>query len=332
MDTPRFGSQALRVGFVLIDKFTLNAFAGFIDALRLAADRGARSRQIHCGWEIMGAARVQASCGLSVTPTSLPGDPRGFDYIAVCGGNAYLERWQPDWLTDYLGRADQVRVPLIGVCTGTFNIARAGLMNGYTACVHWNVFDAFRDEFPDIDARPDRIFIDAGRRITCAGSAGATDLALHLIARHCGHDKAQQSVRHMMLPTIRPASFPQAHFYSDLSGVRDTRVRRAVHLMEQSLNDPLRLDAIAVGIGTSLRQLERRFVSELGRTPVAFYRDLRIRYGAWLLMHTTSSVTEIANDAGFADTAHFSREFKTRYGATPRDFRRQGSAGLRPIL
>jgi transcriptional regulator GlxA family with amidase domain len=332
MTTSRHSTQTLRVGFILADKFTLNAFAGFIDALRLAADRGARSRQIHCGWEIMGMTQVRASCGLLVTPTSPLCDPCGFHYIGVCGGNAYLERWQPEWLTKYLIRADAAGVPLIGVCTGSFNIARAGLMKGYVACVHWNVFDAFRDEFPDIDARPDRIFIDAGQRITCAGSAGATDLALHLIARHCGHEKAQQSLRHMMLTDIRPASFPQAHFYSDLTGVRDTRVRRAVHLMEQSLNDPLRLEAIAANVGASLRQLERQFVSEIGRTPVAFYRDLRVRYGAWLLMHTTSSVTEIANDAGFADTAHFSREFKTRYGVTPRDFRRHSPAGLRPIL
>jgi transcriptional regulator GlxA family with amidase domain len=318
----RRSSPALRVGFILVELFTLNAFSGFIDALRLAADRGGRSRQIHCGWAIMGRECVTASCGLRVTPTAELMNPENFDYVAVCGGNGYLEGWQPDWLTNYLRQADAAGVPLIGVCTGTFNLARAGLMKGYTACVHWNVFDEFRKQFPTIDARPDRLFIDAGDRITCAGSAGSDDLALHLIARHCGHAKAQQATRHMMLQCIRPASYPQAHFYSDLDGVRDATVRSAVHLMEQTLNGPLPLPELARQAGVSLRQLERRFATAFSVSPAGYYRALRLRYGAWLLRHTTDTVTQIASDTGFADAAHFSREFRRAWQMTPSTFRR----------
>jgi transcriptional regulator GlxA family with amidase domain len=321
----RPASQKLRVGFILLEKFTLNAFSGFIDAVRLSADVGARSRQIMCGWEIMGPSSVTASCGLVAHPSSPLLDPAGFDYIAVCGGNGYLERTQPKWLDDYLQRADLAGVGLIGVCTGTFNIARAGLMQSYVACVHWNVFEAFRDEFPTIDALPDRIFVDAGKRITCAGSAGASDMALHLISRHCGHDKAQQSGRHMILPDIRPATYPQAHFYTDLEGVSDERVRRAVHLMEQSLNAPLPMPELAKRTGTSQRHLERCFRAARGQTPTGYFRNMRLRYGAWLLTHTRLSVTQIASDAGFADTAHFSREFKELFRTTPSRHRRDGT-------
>jgi transcriptional regulator GlxA family with amidase domain len=316
--------QKLRVGFILMEQFTLNAFSGFIEAVRLSADTGGRSRQIECGWEIMGPQSVTASCGLVVKPSSPLIDPTAFDYIAICGGNGYLERKQPKWVDAYLRRADAAGVPLIGLCTGTFNISRAGLMAGYVACVHWNVFEAFRDEFPSIDALPDRIFVDAGRRITCAGSAGASDLALHLISRHCGHGKALQSIRHMMLSDIRPATYPQAHFYTDLEGVGDERVRRAVYLMEQALNDPLPMPELARRTGTSLRQLERCFVAELGETPTGYFRNMRLRYGAWLLTHTRLTVTQIASDAGFADTAHFSREFKELFRTTPSRHRRDG--------
>ena len=314
--------QKLRVGFLLVEKFTLNAFSGFIDALRLASEEGARSRQILCGWEIMGAGPVKASCGLHVVPTTELVEPSSYDYIAVCGGNGYLDRTHPKWLDRYLKRADAAGVPLVGVCGGTFNIAWAGLMDGYPACVHWNIFEAFREEFPGIDARPDRIFLDAGARITCAGSAGATDLALHLIARHCGPERAQQSMRHMMLPGARPADFPQAHFYSDLSGVRDTGVRRAVQLMEQTLNSPAPMSRIAEVAGMSLRQLERRFSAELGTTPAGYCRDLRLKYGAWLLQHTTNTIADVASTCGFADSAHFNRNFRSRFQQTPGAYRR----------
>lgn len=312
--------RKLRIGFVLLEKFTLNAFSGFIEAVRLAADQGGRSRQIHCGWEIMGPQAVTASCGLRVTPTSPLADPAAFDYIALCGGNSYLAP-QPDFVDGYLEAAHAARVPLIGLCTGTFNIAAAGLMEGYVACVHWNVVDAFHERFPAIKAVTDRIFIDAGQRVTCAGSSGASDLALHLIARHCGHERAKQSIRHMMLQDIRPSTLPQAHFYSEIASVKDVRVRRAVHFMEQALNDPPSIAALAERMGTSQRQLERLFLAALRETPASYFRKMRLRYGAWMLTHTLDRIAHIAVDSGFADAAHFSREFKALYGLTPRQYR-----------
>lgn len=313
--------QQLRVGFVLLESFTLNAFSGFIEAMRLSADKGGRSRQIACGWEIMGGKDVTASCGLKITPTSELADPGLFDYIAVCGGNGYLERQQPRWLDDYLHRAADAGTPLIGLCTGTFNIARAGLMEGYVACVHWNVFEAFKEQFPHIRAVPDRIFVHAGDRISCAGSAGACDLALHLITQHCGHEKAQQSIRHMMLQGVRPSTHPQAHFYGEMQNVRDSAVRRVVHLMEQSLNEPPQVPELARQAGISPRQLDRRFIAELNQTPSRYFRDMRLRYGAWLLTHTTDKIAQIAVDTGFADAAHFSRAFRALYSTTPQGYR-----------
>ncbi len=114
--------QKFRVALLPLENFTLNAFSGFVDALRLAADEGGRSRQIECGWEITGHRAVRASCGLIVTPQRTPPDPREVDYIAVSGGNDYRERQQPAWLNAYLRDAAEKGTKLIGLCTGTFNM------------------------------------------------------------------------------------------------------------------------------------------------------------------------------------------------------------------
>lgn len=316
------GTQKLRVGLLLLDNFTLNAFSGFVEALRLAADVGGRSRQIECGWVIMGRGPIRASCGLSIAADSELIEPGKFDYLAVAGGNNYQVRSQPAWLTAYLTAAAQAHVPLIGLCTGTFNIARAGLMEGRTACVHWNVHDEFREQFPSIPAVSDRIFLDAGDRITCAGSTGSQDLALHLISRHCGPERAQQSVRHMVMHDRRDATFPQAQFASETRNLRDTVVRRCVNLMEQTLNEPIFLEEMAMRLDISTRQLSRRFKDSLGETPSRYYRSLRVRYGAWRLVHSTDLASSIATDAGFVDASHFQREFQKVYGVTPSQYRR----------
>lgn len=95
-DPPR---PRLRVGFVLARRFTLSAFANFVDVLRLSAAEGDRSRPIHCSWKVLSAtmAPVRSSCGIPVGPDEPLGDPARFDYVVVVGGLIdEIERLEPD--------------------------------------------------------------------------------------------------------------------------------------------------------------------------------------------------------------------------------------------
>src|SRR4051812_21204559 len=85
---PAVGVPKLRVGFVLAHRFTLTAFAGFADALRLAADEGDRSRPVQCQWSVLGSSSspVVSSCGATVQPWDEMESPERFDYIVVVGG------------------------------------------------------------------------------------------------------------------------------------------------------------------------------------------------------------------------------------------------------
>jgi transcriptional regulator GlxA family with amidase domain len=321
------GKQELSIGLVLLDQFTLAAFSGFVDALRLAGDHGGKSRRIHTTWRVMswdGLPR-SSSAGLTVAVDgALPDDPSEFDYVAICGGNDYPNVHLPPVLGDWIRRAAEMRIRMLGICTGTFALAQAGVLGSRAVCVHWNVLDAFRARYPAVRAVVDRLFIDEGDLITCAGSTAAIDLALYLVERHCGRDKAQQAVRHMMLQGVRPARVPQAHFYSDVSGIQDLRVRQAAHFIEQRMDAPPSLEAIARYVGLGRRQLERAFQQALGVSPMVFQRNLRLQYGRWLLVHSRLPVTQVALDCGFADGAHFSREFRGCFGTTPRQYRQQG--------
>ncbi|OZI60887.1 GlxA family transcriptional regulator [Bordetella genomosp. 11] len=326
--SPASGKPELSVGLVLLDQFTLAAFSGFVDALRLAGDHGGKSRRIHTTWRVMSCDGLprSSSAGLSLAVDGgLAEDPAVFDYVALCGGNDYPNANLPPALLQWIQRAAGSGVRMLGICTGTFALAQAGVLGARTVCVHWNVLDAFRARFPEVRAAVDRLFIDEGDLITCAGSTAAIDLALYLVERHCGRDKAQQAIRHMMLQGMRPARVPQAHFYSDVSEIGDLRVRQAAHFIEQRIDAPPSLDAIARYVGVGRRQLERAFQVALGVSPMVFQRNLRLQYGCWLLRSSRLPVTRIALDCGFADGAHFSREFRGRFGMTPREYKRQAA-------
>lgn len=330
----------LSVGFLLANDFTLSAFSLFVDALRLAADEGDYSRPIRCRWAVLGPRRapVRSSAGLLVTPThDLDAlSPTEFDYVVLVGGILHgrgprLERETARYLHEAAAR----RIPLIGVCTGSLLLCREGLMEGRRVCVSWYHHQDFLDEFPDHPVTAESVFVVDGDRITCSGGSGVADLAAHLIRRHLGEAVAQKSLHVLLLERARAAEEAQPH-PPVTAAVKDPRVRRSLLLMEQNLAHPLPIATIAARLGVSTRQLERLFHDELGQRPAETYRVLRLRYARWLLENTARSITDIALEAGFADCAHFSRQFREMFGRTPSAVRitrpaPAPSAPLRPL-
>ena len=161
----------LNVGFILTKRFTLCAFATFVDVLRLAADEGDRSRPILCGWRVLSPTMepIASSCGVAVQPDERLGDPARFDYVVVVGGLVdEIESLHADAVR-FLERAAAAGVPLVGVCTGTFALHRAGLMQGYRACVSWFHHEDFLERFDGLRPVSDQIFVVDRDRLTCSG-------------------------------------------------------------------------------------------------------------------------------------------------------------------
>ncbi|MEC9482160.1 MAG: helix-turn-helix domain-containing protein, partial [Halomonas sp.] len=135
----------------------------------------------------------------------------------------------------------------------------------------------------------------------------------------------------MLIDEARPGNYaqPQPVVFGK---IEDRLVRRAIALLEQHLGESMSMDRLAERVGTSRRHLERRFRDTLGVSPQKFARELRLRYGLWLLHYTGKSVTEIGERCGFADTAHFSRHFRTTFGMSPSDVRkRTGEIDSMPV-
>lgn len=315
---PKPLAPRLRIGFVLTRRFTLCAFANFVDVLRLAADDGDRSRPILCGWRVLSATNepVASSSGIMVQPEERLGDPTRFDYIVVIGG---LMR-EPDQIDsahmEFLQNAALAGVPLIGVCTGAFVLHRAGLMQGYRCCVSWFHHNDFLEHFDGIKPVSDQIFVVDRDRLTCSGGTSSAHLAAFLVDRHIGRAAAKKSLSIMMIEEAMAAERPQPGLPMELS-TPDPLVRKALLAMQQNLDTPLTVAALAEKLAISRRKLERHFTLALKLTPSEAGKRIRLAHAELLLKRSTRSVTQIALDCGFVDASHLIRTFRGLHGTTP---------------
>ena len=318
----------IRVGFLLSPNFTILPFASFIDCLRHAADEADRSRQIYCHWSVVGPNLdpVRASCGVEVTPQELFPDPGRFDYLVVVGGILPGCLDQPAESYDYLRRAYAAGVSLIGLCTGSFVLAQAGLLDDRICAVHPDHRREFIAAFPAVRPVTDRVYVSDQRIFTCPGGTAALDLAVTLVEEHCGKARAVKGLMSLLVDKHRAAHHLPYRPYEALTVCGNWRVEQSVHVMERNLSRPFGISELADRLGTSLRELNRAFARHAGQSPAAIWREMRLAHGHWLLLNTNRTVTQVAYECGFADTAHFSRWFRRAYGEAPKVFRQQHRA------
>jgi transcriptional regulator GlxA family with amidase domain len=323
-DTAKEIQPDLRIGIVLINNFTLIPVAGLVDSVRFAADESFRSRQIYCRWDWMTWTDepVQASCGLQISPTRPLSFDKTCDYLVVAGGLLDETRNPPPRLIDFLRRTHDANIPIIALCSGSFVLGKAGLLDGKRCAVHFTIRDEFSERFPLAKPVVDKSYARDGNIITCPGGT-AIDLAADIVARHCGRIRAQKGLEYLLVEKGESAPTKKNDerriepnvFQSDI-------VNRAVAVMCEHLDTPVSLEQLAEEVGVHQRQLHRAFISTANESPGSYWRKLRLENARDMLLNTTQSVTTIAFACGFADASHFILWFRKHYGEPPSSYRR----------
>lgn len=317
--------RPLAVGFLLLPGFTLTPFASLLDVLRLSADDGDGSRPRRIRWRILGDAPVRCSAGVVVQPDEPPTAMGRFDYIIVCGGLLKARPDVPAIWCERLRDAAAAGATIVAVCTGSFLLAEAGLLDGRQACVSWFHEADFAADFPAVRTDATRLFAIDGNVVTCAGGTGAVDVGAWIVERHIGHAAARKALDILVVDDARPAEAPQPR--PSLAGpLDDARLRRCALLIEQRLSAPPSIAALARHVNLSGRQLTRLFQAETGLSPQAYAADLRLRYAAWAIRSSSRTLASIATEYGFADAAHLSNRYRARYGHRPSMDRAGGGA------
>lgn len=313
------GGEPTRVGFFLVPGFSLIAFSAAVEPLRLANRFAGRTMY---SWEFysIDGKPVEASNGLSTMAHAALGDIASVPVLVVCGGIG-AEHYRNAALDAKLRRLVSHGTVIGAVCTGTYILARAGLLDGYRCTIHWENLDGFREEFPYIEIVSELYEIDRNR-FTCSGGTAAIDMMLNFIAMHLGHDIAATVADQLIHHRIRSGFEGQRMELRARLNITNAKLLEAIGEMEASLEEPMSCAELARSVGLSPRQLERLFSKYLNRSPTRYYLGLRLDRARFLLLQTSLSILNVALACGFVSASHFSKCYREYFGWTPSDERR----------
>ncbi|MGC0334455.1 transcriptional regulator GlxA family with amidase domain [Streptomyces sp. SAI-170] len=210
---------------------------------------------------------------------------------------------------------------LVSICSGSYVLAAAGLLDGRPATTHWQLAPEFRRAYPYVKVDEEVLFVDDGDVLTSAGVAAGVDLCLHIIRRDHGAAAANQAARVCVVPPWRDGGQAQ---YIDRPvpdpAVAGTTATRAWAL--EHLGEPLSLAQLAEHARMSLRSFTRRFRDEVGMTPVQWLTAQRLELAKQLLETTDLPIDLVAHRAGFGSANSLRAHMRTAFGISPAAYRR----------
>lgn len=310
--------------FVLLDNFTLLSFAAAIDCLRIA---NLMANQELFSWRLIGEGGDTISCSTG-TVFKLDGDldeVHRDDTVILCGGRD-VQAATTKRLLNWLRREARRGIVTGGLCTAAYTLAKAGLLDGKRATIHWENHDSFSEEFEEVELTKS-VFVKDGKRLTTAGGTSSIDLFLQIIADQYGEELANAVADQQIYSAIRTDQDTQRLSIPTRIGVRHPKLSRVIQAMEQNIEEPISPSILARDVSMSTRQLERLFRRYLNRSPKRYYMELRLQKARNLLMQTDMSVINVALACGFASPSHFSKCYRAHYDTTP--YRERGAHAAR---
>ncbi|MCH0557581.1 MULTISPECIES: GlxA family transcriptional regulator [Streptomyces] len=215
---------------------------------------------------------------------------------------------------------------IASICTGSYVLAAAGLLDGRRATTHWAVAERFQQMFPRVTVDADVLFIDDGDVLTSAGVAAGIDLCLHMVRRDFGMAVANETARVTVVPPHRDGG--QAQFiHRPVPDPRLATTGAARAWALDRLHEAIQLRDMAEQEAMSVRTFTRRFREEVGVSPVQWLTRQRVERARHLLESTDLPMDQVAGEAGFGTAQSMRQHLQQALGVTPTAYRRTFRTG-----
>lgn len=305
------------VVIVVFDGMKLLDAAGpaevFAEANRFGADYRLRIASVD-------GADVTSSIGTRFAVTDRIAEINGADTVLVSGGDDLVGRPIDPRLVAALRDLPTRTRRLASICTGSFILAEAGLLDGRRATTHWRHARLLARAYPTISVEPDAIFVRDGDVYTSAGVSAGIDLALALVEADCGADLVRNVARSLVVYLKRAGGQSQFSTLVESDAPAESVLRRVTDAIAADPTADHSVKSLAALASLSTRQLTRLFQAELGTTPARYVETVRIDV-ARAALDAGRQVGETARLAGFGSAETLRRVFVNHLGVSPKAYR-----------
>lgn len=244
--------------------------------------------------------------------------------LLVCGVDT--RNAQDEALFDWL-RSMKPRVRRLGaVCVGAFLFAAAGLLNGRRATAHWKFGTELAKRYPNVKVEFDHLWVKDQNIYTSAGISAGIDLALAWAQEDCGSALAHEAARELVLFLRRPGGQRQLSVALASQAAEMNSLQELQVWIAENLGRKLTIRELAQRASMSIRNFERVFMREVGRTPARHVAQMRVEAARRQLECTNRGLKQIAAGTGFGSVDLMRRAFVRHLGMTPRRYRQRISA------
>ena len=306
------------IGVLIFPDFQLMDAAGPISVFEIAGRYAGRNVSIRAIAAKPGP--VRSSSGVEMLAHKF-GSPGAITTLIVAGGDG-VEAAARDKCTMRFVRAVAKRaVRVASVCSGTFVLAEAGLLDGKLATTHWQRTRQFLATYPKVKLEPDQIFVRDGNVWSSAGITAGIDLALAMVAEDHGDTVVERTARQLVLYHRRSGG--QSQFSSLLELKAPTgRFGPLLTWARENLDSRLTVEDLAERAGMSARHFTRAFIAETGTTPSKAIERLRIEVARARVQSSSEAIERVAETTGFRDPERMRRAFIRAFGQPPQSLRR----------
>ncbi|HEC00608.1 MAG TPA: GlxA family transcriptional regulator [Sphingomonadales bacterium] len=271
----------------------------------------------------------RATCGMAMMTEKIY-DLAGYDSLIISGGRGTRAACADRALIAFI-KAQSARVRrIISICTGTFLLSEAGLVDGKRVTTHWAYADRLKKQNARLQVIPDALYIRQGKVITSAGVTAGMDLALSLIEEDFGAEMAKEVARQMVIFYRRPggqsqfSSFQMADMPED-----DPLGQLCLHIAAHPKGD-YRLSQLAHRMNMTERTFLRHFQRNIGQSPAKFIEKARLDHARRALEETSQNLDQIAHAAGFHSPEVLRRTFHRHLSISPKEYRERFGGRIVP--
>lgn len=330
-----------KISFLASDGCQFSGISGLIDSLGIASlanthSSGGKTDPIF-KTEILtpDGKPFQTSAGFEIRPDASMADIRQTDMIIIppfLPNAEFLSATSKNML-DWIVERYEDGIPVAALCTGTFVLAETGLLNGRMATTNWLYAKLFRQRFPKVILRPDRI-LTHDKGLICSGAVSAFfNLGLYIIETFGSRELASRCSKIFL---VEPGRDSQASYaiFNVLKEHGDEGIRKAQQWMEYHLTENISMENLASEVGISQRHFIRRFRNATGESPLNYLQRIKIEKAKDMLENRRDTIDEITRNIGYEDSSAFRKVFRKYTGLSPREYRdkftRRNIAGKSP--